>query len=88
MRSTVRIDDDLMAELKAKARQENVSLTRMLNRIVRTGLASSNQTVRKRPKYHEKAVSMGRPRINLDKSIALAAALEDEEVLRELLLRK
>ena len=35
MRSTVRIDDELMVELKAKAEAEGISLTRMLNRALR-----------------------------------------------------
>ncbi len=30
MRSTVRIDDDLLLELKDQARKENISLTRLL----------------------------------------------------------
>ena len=39
MRSTVRIDDDLMIELEARAHAESVSLTRILNRTLRAGLA-------------------------------------------------
>jgi hypothetical protein len=31
---------------------------------------------------------MGKPAIRLDKALAIAAALEDEEVTRELILRK
>ena len=39
MRSTVRIDDDLMAELRARARAERLSMTRLLNRVLWAGLA-------------------------------------------------
>lgn len=88
MRSTVRIDDDLMAELKERARRENVSQTRMLNRLLRAGLdASDRRRGRKKP-YREKSVSMGKPRIDLDKAAALAGELEDEEILRKLSLQK
>ena len=31
---------------------------------------------------------MGRPTVDLDKALALAARLEDEEILRKLALRK
>ncbi len=39
MRSTLRIDDDLMIELKARAHAESVSLTHVVNRTLRAGLA-------------------------------------------------
>ena len=86
MRSTVRIDDDLMTELKAQAQKENISLTRVLNRVVRQGLASSRSV--KRERYKEETASLGRPRVEIDKALALAAELEDEEVIREISLRK
>jgi predicted transcriptional regulator len=38
MRTTVRVDDELLAQLKAQARKENVSLTRILNRALKAGL--------------------------------------------------
>lgn len=39
-------------------------------------------------KYREKSYPMGRSAINLDQALALAAALEDEEVLRKMALQK
>ena len=87
MRSTVRIDDDLMEELRARARGASVSLTRMLNRTLRRGLRASNERDGKAP-YREQPVAMGSPRVDLDKALTLAALLEDEEVLRKLMLRK
>lgn len=87
MRSTVRIDDDLMMALKEQARRESVSLTRMMNRVLRVGLnAGSGRGSNK--KHKEKTYAMGTPRVDLDKALALAGDLEDEEILRKMSLRK
>jgi len=87
MRTTVRLDDELLERLKARARAEKVSLTRMINRALKAGLDASNP--RRRPTvYREQVHAMGTPRIALDKALAMAAALEDEEVARELATRR
>ena len=86
MRTTVRIDDELLERLKEQARKENTSLTRLLDRTLRAGLQASHKPGRPRRRYREQSHAMGAPRIKLDK--ALAAALEDEEIVRELRGRK
>jgi len=88
MRSTVRIDDDLFLELRDHARKENVPLTKVLNRTLRAGLRASNSRVSPRRRHRETTYSMGQPRVDLRKALALAAGLEDEEIVRKLLLRK
>lgn len=88
MRTTVRLDDDLLERLKAQARKENVSLTRLLNRTLKAGLQASVARRRERPAFRQRAHPMGSPRLALSKALALAAVLEDEEVVRELALRK
>jgi len=88
MRSTVRIDDDLMIELKSRAHAESVSLTRMINRMLRAGLAQRKPEGQRTKRFTQKTVSMGRPNIDLDKALALAAQLEDEEIVRKLAPRK
>jgi hypothetical protein len=88
MRTTVRIDDDLMIELKTRAHAESVSLTRMLNRTLRTGLAQRKPDGQRTRRFKQKTVSMGRPKVDIDKALALAAQLEDEEIARKLALRK
>ncbi len=88
MRTTVRIDDDLLIELKELAHRENISLTRLFNRTLRAGAAvTRNQKPGKR-RYREKPVSMGSPRIDLDKALIFVDAIEDEEIVRKLSLRK
>jgi hypothetical protein len=86
MRSTVRIDDDLMTELKERARRENVSLTQILNRTLRAGL----RPARGRPKsrFKQATFSLGAPRFDVDKALAYAAELEAEEIARKLAMRK
>jgi len=88
MRSTVRIDDDLLAQIKDRARRENVSLTRMLNRVLRAGLRAPMRASRDKERPKHAAFAMGVPHINLDKALAAAADLEDEETLRKAAARK
>jgi hypothetical protein len=88
MRTTVRVDDEILEQLKALARKENVSLTRLLNRTLKAGLQARGVRPRKKPVYRERGHSLGTPRVALDKALALAAVLEDEEIARELALRK
>jgi len=88
MRSTVRIDDDLLAQIKDRARRENVSLTRMLNRVLRAGLRAPMRASRDKERPKHAAFAMGVPRINLDKALSAAADLEDEETLRKAAARK
>jgi len=88
MRTTVRLDDELFERLKARARKEKVSLTRLLNRALRAGLQAGGARRRAQPAYRERVHAMGAPRLAIDKALALAATLEDEEIVRELALRK
>ena len=87
MRTTIRIDDELLERLKLEARKENVSLTRLVNRAIKAGLSASSNRKR-RPLYKERTYDMGAPAVPLDKALALAAALDDEEIVRKLMLRK
>ena len=84
MKSKVRIDDDLMAELRSRARLEQISVTRALNRVIWTGLAAANRPCEERKRYEEVTVRMGRPRVEIDKALALATALGDAEILRKM----
>lgn len=87
MRTTIRIDDDLLDRLKARAAQEHTSLTRLVNRVIRAGLESSNR-VADEPLHVEEVFDMGEPRADPTRAGTLAALLEDEETIRKLQLRK
>jgi hypothetical protein len=88
VRTTVRLDDELLEQLKAQARKEKVSLTRMVNRALRAGLQAGGARRPSRAAYRERTHAMGVPRLALDKALTLASALEDEEIVRELMSRK
>jgi hypothetical protein len=87
MRTTVRIDDDLIEELRRQARQEKLSTTRVLNRVIRAGLKALEKP-RRRRRARQPTYAMGDALFNVDKALSLAAALEDEETARKLALRK
>jgi len=84
MRVTIRLDDDLFDQLKAQARKENVSQTRLLNCALKAGLQAVSARPRDQSVYREQVHSMGVPRLTLDKAHSLAAKLEDEGIVRRL----
>lgn len=88
MRTTIRLDDELIDEVKARAQRENISVTRLLNRLVRAGLRAGAERPAKRRPFRQRVHALGVPRLRVDKALTLAATLEDEEVVRELALRK
>lgn len=86
MRTTVTLDSDLAARLKALARERGVSFKEALNSVLRRGLAEGAEEARP---YRLRTYTMGvRPGIDLTKALQLAAELEDEEIVRKLELRK
>jgi hypothetical protein len=78
MRRTVRLDDELFDQLRAQARKEKVSVTRLLNRALKAGLQAASAHPREQSAYREQVHSMGTPCFILDKALSLAAKLEDE----------
>ena len=86
MRTTVTLDADVAAKLKAAARQQGISFKQALNQAVRAGLGPARRSGRR---FTQPTQPMSlRPGVNLDKALLLAAALEDEELVRKLELRK
>ncbi|GBD32539.1 MAG: hypothetical protein KatS3mg081_2470 [Gemmatimonadales bacterium] len=85
MRTTVDIDAYLLKLLRSEARRQGVSLKEMLNRLLRQALQGKQVP---RSRYRCPTYSMGQPLRMLDKALALADSLEDEEISRELSLRK
>lgn len=85
MRTTLRIDDEILAELKEQARAEGISLAELANRVLRAGL-KAKRPPRRRARI--RPVDMGPPRIDLTRALHEAEELEDEEILRKIALRK
>jgi hypothetical protein len=86
-RSTVRIEDDLMRAVEERSRKRKVSLTRAFNDMLRDGLRSQGTETRRR-RFRQRTYPMGTPLVDLTKALSLAAAMEDEEVLRKWALKK
>jgi hypothetical protein len=87
MRTTVDIEVGLLKRLRIAARRKGVTVKEYLAVVLERGL---QEHPGKRGRFRLPTFSMGQPRhaINLDKSLRLAAELEDEETARELTLRK
>ncbi|HKY51630.1 MAG TPA: antitoxin [Candidatus Limnocylindria bacterium] len=82
----MRLDPDLAARLRRIARERGISFREALNSALRVGIgqgASASRPYRLRPQR------LGlRPTVDLDRGLRLAAAMEDEETVRKLELRK
>jgi hypothetical protein len=88
MRTTIDIEAQLLKRLRAEAHRRGVSFKELLSGVIRRGL-DERVPVKTTP-YHCPTFAMGVPveSFNPDKALALAAALEDQEIARELTLRK
>ena len=82
MRTTLTINDDIALELKELAHRSGRSFTAVVNETLRAGL-----TVR-RYRLRTEALGTVRQGVNLDKAVALADSIEDEELMRKMELRK
>jgi hypothetical protein len=88
MRTTLTLDDHIAKALKALAHRTGKPFKQVVNETLRKGLASSE--TRKPRAYRLKPVALGGalPAVNIDKALRLSSALEDDEIARELELRK
>ncbi|MDE0102463.1 MAG: hypothetical protein OXN89_08785 [Bryobacterales bacterium] len=89
MRTTLTIEDPLAKQLKEIAHRSGRSFKRVVNDAIRAGIRDGRIVDASRP-YRVVPKSMGKvdSRFNLDKTLELAARLEDEELARKLRLRK
>ena len=89
MRTTLTIDDYLMRELKEVAHRSGLSLKQVVNQALQAGIEQLRKPSAPRVPYNCKIYSMGYPpRANLDKALEIASALEDEKIVRKIVLRK
>jgi predicted DNA-binding ribbon-helix-helix protein len=87
MRTTVRIDDELLRDLKQRAQRDKMSVTDLINQTIRRGLELPARADRSR-RFRQKTHNLGPPLVDITKALALAAQLEDEEILKKLAQRK
>ena len=83
MRTTRAIADAIHHVLKRIARVRDVSLTRVANDILRVGLAHDARCDDPQ-RYRQRVFELGNPSVTLDRSLRIAAALEDEEIAGKL----
>jgi predicted transcriptional regulator len=82
MRTTVRIDDDLLRSLKQRAERGHLSLTEVVNQTLRDGLAAAPENRKKATKkFWQRVCNMGVPRIDISKANPFLAELDDEDYL-------
>jgi hypothetical protein len=78
MRTTVTLDPDVATLLRSEVRRRGEPFKRVLNNAIRAGLKA-----RRSPPEPPRPLTfdMGIPKVDLTKALALAAELEDEELL-------
>ena len=87
MRTTVTLDEDVERVLKATMRDRGVSFKQALNDAIRTGLATP--VPRPKRRFVQKTYSLGSEQLfRWDKALAIADAIEDEELIRKLALKR
>jgi hypothetical protein len=80
MRTTVTLDPDVEAKLRATMHERDVSFKVALNEALRTGL--TDRVAPRRP-FRVKPAPLG-ARFNIDKSLTISGEMEDEEIVRKL----
>jgi hypothetical protein len=86
MRTTIDLDPDVDARLRALARERGVPLRTVINDALRAAIQPNAGDALP---YTLPSRRLGvRPGINLDKALRLAGELEDDEIVRKLELRK
>ena len=88
MRTTLDIEPGLLKRLRHEALRRRVPFKHLLNRLLRQGLEGPPAAPAGRYRCPTFAMGTPAPTVALDKALGLAAALEDEEITRELQLRK
>ncbi len=86
MRTTVTLDPDIEKLIRDTMRQRGISFKQALNDAIRAGLAPKRNGSRR---FTQKTYSLGAEQyFRWDKALAVADAIEDEELSRKLSLQK
>ena len=88
MRTTVTLDADVQALLRKLMKERGLSFKAALNEAIRVGASASRHSAPREP-FRQKTYRMGfNAELRWDKVLAMADAIEDEELTRKLSLRK
>jgi hypothetical protein len=86
MRTTVTLEPDVEALIRKTMKERGMSFKEALNSAIRAGLMRPKS--KQRP-FVQRSWSLGQEQgFRWDKALAMAAAIEDEELTRKLSLRK
>ncbi len=86
MRTTITLEPDVQALLRAAMKERGISFKEALNSAVRAGLTQGRP---RRRYFVQKSYSLGGDQnFRWDKALEAAAAMEDEELGRKFSLRK
>ena len=80
MRTTITLTPEVEAMVKKAMAQRKMSFKEIVNEAILRGLGGAPSG----PMVELPTFDMGPPKISLDKATQLAAALEDEEILRKM----
>jgi hypothetical protein len=87
MRTTITLDEDVAVRLERLQREQGRSFKDIVNTTLRAGLDRSAPASTGR--FVQTTSRLGlRPGVNLDRALALAAELEDQEIVAKLARRK
>jgi hypothetical protein len=87
MRTTVTLDSDVERLIRDAMRERAISFKEALNEAARIGLRGKEH--KRPPKFVQKTFRMGEPQeFRWDKALAVADAIQHEELNRKLSLRK
>ncbi|HWY91168.1 MAG TPA: hypothetical protein VNY31_10900 [Solirubrobacteraceae bacterium] len=84
MRTTLTIDPDVRLLLERRMNERGLSFKEVVNGALRDGLLGAGE----KTVFHTPTFDLGEPLVPLDKALALAGELEDEELQRRLAARK
>jgi hypothetical protein len=87
VRTTIDLDPDVDARLRALARERGVPLRTVINDALRMGTRPESGGAVESYKLPSRPLGV-RPGIDLDKALRLAGEIEDDEIVRKLDLRK
>ncbi len=81
MRTTVTLDPDTEALVRKRMHDRGISFKQALNDAIREGLAPDPVAARA---FRTQTADLGLAAVNLDRALALAGELEDEELVRRM----
>ena len=86
MRTTITLEADVEQLLRNAMRERDVSFKDAVNDAIRAGLKARGE---RRKRFRQQTFSLGAGQaFRWDKALGMAAALEDEELIRKMALRK